>query len=598
MNDDPRLPDEALGRIDTLVAAIDRVEAAGIDYADTVSLYFLRNFAIDPVEPYLKFHILREGLEPAIRFGGYDTVLQEALDAESDLRQNSPDIIVMAFELATLDESFGTAGWDAAQSMGRLHEMFDAVREHTSSVVIINTMMPALLSADSVTIPEEPIAVEIGRINEWIDNYAASNSDRFVVADWDRLFRLAGRTEAIDQRFWRMSMAPFRGPFLDLYAREIMKVIRALKGKAKKCLVLDCDNTLWGGIVGEEGLGGIRLGESDWPDSAFSAFQRSVLAMEERGVLIALCSKNNPEDVWDVLQNHADCAIKQSHLAAWRVNWDDKASNLVEMAAELNLPLDSFVFVDDSPRECQLVRAALPQVTVLQVPPDLDGYAELLEKDGLFDTLSVSDEDKRRASLYQEERRRSEDRSVHVRVDDYLSSLEQTLRIWEATDADRARVAQLTQKTNQFNLTTKRYSEGQVEEFMRDRSTAVFTMSVGDRYGDLGTTGVLIARRDRGLAEVDTLLLSCRILGRRLEFAFVDRCLVHLEERWGSVRWKSEYRPTRKNAQVVNFWEGVGFSLEGESNGIKTYTRVAGQRVDRYRDVMSIDEAGMNAGSH
>ena len=263
----------------------------------------------------------------------------------------------------------------------------------------------------------------------------------------------------------------------------------------------------------------------------------------------------------------------------------------------MNLALDSFVFVDDSPRECQFVRSALPQVTVLQVPENLRDYPRLLFDDGLFDTISVSQEDKQRASMYRDEAQRSEGRQLHVSLDDYLASLEQTLHVWEATEEDRPRIAQLAQRTNQFNLTTKRYSEGQIDALMNDANAALYVMSVSDRYGDMGTTGVLLARRDDHVARIDSLLLSCRVLGRKLEYAFVDTCLHRLERRWSVTTWEAEFVATKKNAQVADFWDRVGFSLQQESASIRSYSSDAGRRSNGYKRIMSIEEAGIDAGT-
>ena len=597
MSDDTFLAEDALRRIDTLIAAVDRAEAAGLDYVDTVRIRFLRNFTVEPIEPYVKFHVMRAAIQPTITFGDYDTAMQEALDAQSELRREPPEIIVLALELALLDPEYGAWGWSADAAIERLDALFDALRDNTSSLIVINTVMAPFQSVEGIATAEHRTVNEVARINSCIWDYAAANVGRFVVADWERLLRNTGRAGAIDDRFWRTSLAPLKAEFLDLYAREIAKVVRALKGRAKKCLILDCDDTLWGGVIGEEGLETIRLAATDWPGQAYYEFQRSVLALHSRGILVAICSKNNADDVWEVMQGHPHCLLQPGHLAAWRINWDDKATNIALLSDELKLPLDSFVFVDDSPRECQLVRDALPQVTVLQVPASLYEYPDLLLRDGLFDTLTLSSEDARRGDLYREAAERTRDRNLHIDLDDYLASLDQTLQIWEATDKDRPRIAQLTQKTNQFNLTTHRYAEGQIEAFELDDAAAVLAIAVRDRYGDLGTTGVLIARREGGSGVVDTLLLSCRILGRKLELAFVDKSLRLLEKRWGISDWRAEYRPTKKNAQVADFWDRVGFSVQAETDNIKSYSMAAGRRVGGYEKVMSIIEAGSNAGT-
>ncbi len=591
MSNERLLPDQALERIDTLVAALDQADEEGFDHTDSVAVHCLRNFTIEPIEPYLRFHVIRDALEPAVSFGGYDSALQEILSEDSALRggDGAPDIIVIALDLQALDANCGQEGWDAGLAIERLQQVFDAVRDHTQAVAIVNTFLPVVLDGTDIVAPGPSISAEIQRASAWVADYAAAHRGRFALIDWRELFDAAGGDAGLDARFWRTSMAPFRATFLDQYARRVARVVRALKGKAKKCLVLDCDDTLWGGVVGEDGLHGIRLGDGE--GAPYAAFQQSVVSLQQRGVLVALCSKNNPEDVWEVLDDHPYCVLERGHLAAWRINWDDKAGNIAALGEELNLPLDSFVFVDDNPRECQLVRELLPQVTVLQVPEELDDYAALVTRDGWFDTLSVSEEDRHRSKRYQEERERAGQRTSHATVNEYLASLEQVLDIWPAGAEDLARVTQLTQKTNQFNLTTRRYSEGQVEAMMNDASAGVIAMSVRDRYGELGTTGVLIAVREGDSARVDTLLLSCRVLGRKLEFAFVDRCLARLERDWGISEWRAEYLPTRKNGQVADFWERVGFSVDAETDSMTAYVRPAGRRHDNYSDVMSITEA-------
>ena len=595
MNDDPLLPDEALSRIDSLVAAVDRAEAAGIECTDAIHIHFLRNFTVEPIEPYLKFHVLRDAIRPTISYGGFDTLMQEALDSESELRTAAPDIVVLAIELTMLDPKYTEPDWSADHAIERLEQIYDTVRDNTSAVCIANTMI-APLYAESESAPvQHGTDSEIARINAWIWQYAEAGAGRIVAVDWDHLLDYAGTDNAIDNRYWRMSMAPFKGGFLDLYSREITKVVRALMGRAKKCLVLDCDDTLWGGVIGEDGIDNIRLDPDEESGRGYYEFQRNVLALHDRGVLIALCSKNNVEDIWEVMERKPHCLLKKEHLAAWRINWEDKASNIAALADEMNLALDSFVFVDDSPRECELIRTALPQVAVLQVPENLGDYPRLLVDDGLFDTISVSIEDRQRATMYRDEARRSKGRQLQVSLDDYLASLEQTLRVWEATGEDRARVAQLAQRTNQFNLTTRRHSEGQIDAFMNDDNAAVYVMSVTDRYGDMGTTGVLIAQRDDQIARIDSLLLSCRVLGRKLEFAFVDTCLHRLEQRWSITAWEAEFLATRKNTQVADFWDRVGFSLREESASIKSYSSGAGRRSNGYKRIMLIEEAGIDA---
>jgi FkbH-like protein len=392
-----------------------------------------------------------------------------------------------------------------------------------------------------------------------------------VLVDWERFVRLLGEDGSMDYRFWYMSKAPFKKDFLDLYARELVKIARALKGKSKKCLILDCDNTLWGGVIGEDGLQGVKLDRHSYPGNTFYQFQRSILRLHERGILIALCSKNNEQDVWEALDSHPDCLLKREHLAAWRVNWQDKASNIKALAAELNLGLDSFVFVDDNPVECGLIRDLVPDVTTLQVPDKLYSYPSLLERDGLFDTLMLSAEDLQRSRMYHDEANRRYEQAKYETLDQYLGSLGLSIVVRRVNAVEVLRIAQLTQKTNQFNLTTRRYSEAQIAAFADDPAYAVFSLSVRDKFGDSGLTGVLIARNDAGTGVIDTFLMSCRVLGRNIEVAFLLKSMEIIERGWHIKAWQAEYLPTQKNQQVAGFWSSLGFKEIGVHDGRRLY---------------------------
>jgi len=246
-------------------------------------------------------------------------------------------------------------------------------------------------------------------------------------------------------------------------------------------------------------------------------------------------------------------------LCAWRVNWQDKATNIRELSDELNLGLESFVFVDDNPVECALVRDLIPEVTVLQVPKKLYSYPPILDTDGLFDTLALSSEDKRRSEMYRDEAKRKEDKAKYVSLDQYLESLSISIIVHRAEADEIQRIAQLTQKTNQFNLTTKRYSDSQISAFVKDSGYEVLTLSVTDKFGKSGLTGVIIARHANGVVEIDTFLLSCRILGRNIEIAFVLKSVDFFERKWGSLPMKAVFIPTKKNQQVRDFWKRIGF---------------------------------------
>ena len=589
---DELLPISVLDRLPSLIAAVNRAESSKLELSESITIYFLRNFTIEPIEPFLKYHLLRSGISPEIAYGTYGNLTQELLVSDSPLHKSNPELIVFALMLDNLDPSFGNADWTANEAIEQLESLLNLALDKTRGMIALNTFFPPFYTHHGITTGTDltNTSDEILKLNRYIREMVAKTRSRFVLFDWERLLLLLGKAESIDYRFWHLSKAPFKKQFLDFYSREISKVVRALKGKAKKCVVLDCDNTLWGGVVGEDQLDGILLDKNEWPGQAYYDFQRTLLGLYNRGVLITLCSKNNESDVWDVLERHPHCLIKREHLAAWRINWHNKADNLTALAEELNLGIDAFVFVDDNPAECELIRQALPEVTVLQVPAELYEYQSFLLKDGYFDTLALSTEDRNRSRMYQQEKARIREREQFVDLNAYLKSLQIVARIYPGEIPNFSRIAQLTQKTNQFNLTTRRYTEADIQELAQRLDTAIFTLSVEDRFGAMGLTGVFIAHNQSGIGVIDTMLLSCRVLGRDLELALADRCMIALEEKWGITKWEAEYIATRKNTQVAYFWEKLGFEVIHETQTHKRYSLNESPRPRHYESFISIEE--------
>lgn len=532
---------------------------------------FLRNITLEGIEPYLRYHMLRMGLRPDLIFGGYGSMRQDLTLPDSPLVKHCPDILVTAFMLEELDPRYGLPGWNAAHSREELSTIFEALLASDAPTISLNTFIVPFHPETRALVAAPDVASEVAKLNDFVRAFVCEHSPRFCLMDWDRLAHRIGEAEAMDYRYWYISRAPFKRSFLDALARELMKIVLVLKGHGKKCLVLDCDNTLWGGIVGEDGIEGIHLDGHDYPGRAYYDFQKTILQLVERGVLVALCSKNNEQDVLDVLDKHPWSLLKRDHLSGFRINWQDKAANLAELAKELNIGLDAFVFVDDNPRELELIRQVLPQVTTLQVPDRLYEYPRLLRRGGLFDTLVTSQEDKLRASLYQTEVQRKAARNQHPNLESYLSSLGLKVVIHLATDGEAARVVQLMQKTNQFNLTTRRYSGHDIARLRTSTDACVYTLSASDRFGSLGLVGVFIAQRQQDTAVVDSLLVSCRALGRRLEFTFVLECMRRIAADWGILGWEAEYLRTAKNSQAADFWNILGFALLEQVEGRQRY---------------------------
>ncbi|MBQ9555336.1 MAG: HAD-IIIC family phosphatase [Muribaculaceae bacterium] len=351
------------------------------------------------------------------------------------------------------------------------------------------------------------------------------------------------------------------------------QVEAGLRLQRKKCLVLDLDNTLWGGVLGEDGIDGIQLG-GEYPGKAYTYWQRSLLQLARNGVILAVCSKNNEQDVQDVWLNNPHMVLKGEHFSAKRINWQDKATNIADLASELNIGMDSMVFLDDNPAERELIRQFLPLVEVPDFPEKpyqlMAFYRQLVEK--YFRVYAVTDEDRAKTEQYRANAMRNAEQSRFADMESYLYSLDIAIDVIQADEHNLPRIAQMTQKTNQFNLTTRRYTIDDVSQHL-DMGWRVYCMSVSDRFGDSGITGtVFLEPVDDVTVNIDTLLLSCRILGKGIEEAFI-KTVFNLLRLDGYRAVRADYLPTPKNGQTADFYDRMGMTLEvaGE-DGSKHYT--------------------------
>ncbi|MCQ2351337.1 MAG: HAD-IIIC family phosphatase [Paludibacteraceae bacterium] len=374
--------------------------------------------------------------------------------------------------------------------------------------------------------------------------------------------------ELIDWRYFFTAQIPYNPqlirPFKNWWIRkqEEVKLIR------KKCLVLDLDNTLWGGVLGEDGINGISL-SGDYPGKVFHYWQEGLKDLQSNGVMLAVCSKNNATDVEEVWLKRDDMVLKKADFVAVRINWQDKATNLKELASELNIGLDSFVFVDDNPAERELIKQVLPMVSVPDFPTQPYGLPLLFQKlvQMFFGIYAITSEDRDKTKQYAMNAQRVKAQYAFENYEDFLRSLDIRLKIEHINDITIVRAAQMTQKTNQFNLTTKRYTEDDILKIISEGGMA-WTLSVEDKFGDSGITGLLIITAN---GVIDTMLMSCRVLGKGIEDAFVNYVLNDIKNSGLSVIY-GQYIPTTKNTQVKGFWTKMGFSLIGtRNNGISTY---------------------------
>jgi FkbH-like protein len=535
----------------------------------------LRNITVEPIEPYLRFLGQQSGLNCKIHFGDYDAIVQNAMDLENALLHEGTDCVIVFARLEQI--SWALARTFPTLDSGRIESEVNRVIDFVETVVAaIRKRTQALILWHGLEVPPYPTTglldshsqfghrATIVTLNDRIREVLTCHKSSYLI-DLDTCFSRLGYAACLDARFWHIGRAPYTATALSEVATEDFKYIRASLGKNKKCLVLDCDNVLWGGVAGEDGLDGIKLGK-EYPGSAYFEFQQEVVNLYHRGIIIALCSKNNANDVWEVFESHPEMVVQRKHIAASQINWEDKASNIRKLADTLNIGLDSMVFVDDSDYEVALVRRELPEVTVVHLPPATAvENRNVLNQLGIFDALSVTQEDAHRGEIYQAERLREDSRNVATDIESYCRSLEMVLTISLANNTSLARIAQQTQKTNQFNLTTRKYSEAEIAGFSDNECFDVLTLQVSDVFGDSGIVGTSIIRYEDKTAILDSFLLSCRALGRGVEKAFLQAVVDRAREKEATTV-VGTYIPTKKNGQTKNFLSDCGFQKTVQSN--------------------------------
>lgn len=546
--------------------------------APTCDLLVLRSSTLEPVAPLARACAAEYGLQLTVRFGEFNAWTQEALDPTSIVYgQPPPDVVLLAVQTRDISPSLwqDAARMDGAAMASEIDRVCEAliapvraIREQTGSHILIHGLEkpsePSLGILDSTAPAEGSQSAAIDRINARLREAAGSMPGVYVL-DYDGLVARHGRARWGDEdKFLTVRLGVSAEALLPL-AREWMRYVLPLMGRQCKCLVLDLDNTLWGGIVGEDGPGGIRLGV-EHPGAHYQAIQRAALDLSHRGILLAVCSKNNPADAMEVLDNHPAMLLRQEHFASLRVNWNDKAQNMREIAQELNIGLDSLALLDDNPVEREMIRSLVPEAHVIEPrsssPQDM---LHAIRQCPLFERVSVGKDDRERGKMYAQQRQRAELESSAASIEDYLRSLDMEAQIGMLEPGGDAalfdRVAQLTQKTNQLNMTTRRCTVQEVIAMAGDPAWRIYWISVRDRFGDNGVVGVMFASVDTpGVWKIDTFLMSCRVIGRTVETCMLATLAQHAIEA-GAHTLEGWFRPTRKNAPAQAIYKQHGFKV-------------------------------------
>jgi FkbH-like protein len=534
---------------------------------------------------HIRVGCAQAGLHPFVYVGGFNQWAQDLLSASSALYAFAPDIILLPLQAAELfpatmahpDADAATLATERQEGISRIGTLVEAVGQHAPGATLV---LSTFATPDRSPFGILDLKAETGqraRIASLNADLSTLVRDRrqVVLLDQDRVEARFGKGRVRDARLWYLGSVPYSDAFLPVLAAEYLRVIRPLKGLVRKCIVLDLDNTLWGGVIGEDGIDGIKIGGNDAPGNAFRDFQFALSALRRRGVLLAVCSKNNPDDVWPAFETHPEMVLRRDDFAAVRVNWTDKVANIVDIARELNLGLESFVFLDDNPAERAVVAANLPAVLTVDLPADPAYYTEALLNLDVFESLGITDEDRARAEMYRQAqtRRAFEESAAASDLTSHLETLGITVKIERATSFSIPRIAQLINKTNQFNMTTRRHTEAQVRAMAESGDVDVYSVSVADRFGDFGLTGVAIIEKSASVWTIDSFLLSCRVLGRGVEDALLAHIIAGAGNSSASAL-RAPFLSTAKNAPARGFYARHGFQLaagEEEAAGVQVF---------------------------
>jgi len=529
------------------------------------------SMTVEPLEPYLGAHLISKKFKPCIAVAPFNQLRQICHDYKQVLGRNDLDAIALLWRVEDLFPDILAACLDnpapvedllrelkeLAGSVGRLRKSFNG------TLIVSTPPYPLLPGFELLDIRQalEGMAVFSAVLQFWTQEIA--RLERVRILDLHGLMLSLGTKHAHDSRKWLLYRQPYTETFWQEIGRLLGRILAAEKISPKKCIALDLDNTLWGGIIGEDGLQGIQLGD-EFPGKAYRDFQQTLVCLKKKGVLLAVASKNNPEDVYEVFDKHDAMILSRKDFAALEIHWDSKVESIRRVAKKLNIGLDSIIFVDDNAKEIGEISERLPDVTCVVVPEELAELPDLFAETDFFDFAEITDEDRRRTEMMAADSARLEIQEA-MSEEEFRKSLNLKIEVFAAQKQHLARVTQLINKTNQFNLTTVRRTQDEVEELVGSKDALVLGMDIKDKYGDYGLVGVTILKKKAKSCVIDTLLMSCRVLGRGAEETLIAK-LAEAAKSLGCDEIRGRYIATSKNAMVKDFYRHFNFQHEPQTD--------------------------------
>ncbi len=539
---------------------LNEAKRQGAKGEKVIRIALLSSFTSRGLNEVLKVKCGEIGLRADIYSASYNQIDREMISKESDLQKFKPQI---TFLLVDRNYIFGKEGkikkkktkkgLDIKEFQGKLNRFL----ETTSGIIIVSNLKKEPYSSLGINRYKLGEVDESYLFDEWLKKESQKNP-RIYDYDMMSFFLKHGEYNVIDDKLRYLGDYYISPSYIPLLGEELMAYVKAYSSKNRKCIVLDLDNTLWGGIVGEDGMENIKL-DIRPPGNAFRDFQKYLLGLNKRGIILAINSNNNPADALKVIRKHPLMILKEKNFAAVRINWKDKVSNMKSLAGELNIGMDSMIFIDDSPVNRDLVKKSLPEILVLDLPKDPSLYVRALKDLTDLEVLQLTKEDLKRSEMYYHNRRRKEFREESADMESFLKELKINVTLQKANEFTIPRITQLVNKTNQFNLSSKRYSEEEINQMSSNKRFLIYSFDVTDKYGDDGTVGAFIIERlDDKTWKIDSFLMSCRVIGRDIEKAVME-FIVKLAKAERTKKIIGIYIPTEKNVLVKDFYKDLGF---------------------------------------
>ena len=542
-------------------------------FGKKIRLAILSSFTLNGLEETLRVKCSEIKVDCNTYVAAYNQYSQEILNPKSNLYKFSSDICFLILDGRTLLGNFHYFPYSSTLLErkkfieNKYIELTDLIKKFTneskSKLVLtsftIPTFSPYGIYETKVEYGLQDMVNDLNsRLNEFI-----KDQESVYFYDFNGFVTRYGENNVFNYRQFFFGDIKISIDYIPYLAHSLISYVKAVLGLSKKCVVVDLDNTLWGGVVGEDGFEGIRVGPTV-DGKPFLEFQKILLSLHQRGIILAINSKNNLEDAMQVIREHPDMILREEHFASLKINWNDKVTNMKEIASELNIGLDSVIYFDDDPVNREFVRLNLPEVLTIDLPNDSSQYALMLMEMNDFDQLNITEDDTKRGNMYLQQKKRMDLQSSTTNLEDFLKQLDISIKIKKADKFTVPRISQLTLKTNQFNLTTHRYQEEDIKKMLEDKMTFVGCAQVEDKFGDNGITGVFIVNKENKESwSIDTFLLSCRVMGRGVEDGIMSHILQRARDE-GAKRVTGQHIPTKKNKPCENFLSDFGFKREGD----------------------------------